>query len=232
MLINYLKIAIRNILRNKFYSSINIIGLSIGLAAFLLILQYVSFQLSYDQFNKNESDIYRVVNDRYQNGKLIQHGTITYSAIGPAMKSDFPEVVNYVRVIPGLNVISYNDKKIGDQNSLFAEASFLKMFTYPLIIGNASTALNAPFSVILTKSLADKLFDVKDNNYASLLGKGIKMDRNSTPYKIAGISRDVPENSHLQFDLLASYLLFIPDRMHGRRQNMTLQILTSGNIYN
>lgn len=205
MLMNYLKIAIRNILRNKFYSSINMIGLSIGLAAFLLILQYVSFQLSYDQFNKNESDIYRIINDRYQNGKLIQHGTITYSAIGPAMKSDFPEVVNYVRVIPGLNVISYNDKKIGDQNSLFAEASFLKMFTYPLIIGNASTALNAPFSVILTKSLADKLFDVKDNNYASLLGKGIKMDRNSTPYKIAGISRDVPENSHLQFDLLASY---------------------------
>ena len=206
MLKNYLKIAIRNILRNKFYSSINIVGLSIGLAACLLILQYVSFELSYDQFNKNESDIYRVVNDRYQNGKLIQHGTITYSGIGPAMKSDFPEVVNYTRVEPELNrIISYNAQKIGGQNLLFVENSFLNMFTYPLIAGNSATALKAPYSAILSQTLAKKIFNVRNNNYTSLLGKGIIVNRNSTPYKITGICRDVPENSHLQFDLLLSY---------------------------
>ena len=79
--------------KNKIFSFINIAGLSIGMAACLLILQYVSFQLSFDQFNKNAEDIYRVVNDRYQNGKLAQHGTITYSAIGKAMQDDFPEVI-------------------------------------------------------------------------------------------------------------------------------------------
>ena len=108
MLKNYLKTALRNMMKNKTFSFINIAGLSIGMAACLLILQYVSFQLSYDQFNKNAADLYRVSNDRYQNGKLIQHGTITYSGIGKAMQDDFPEVVNHARVNPsGGNIITY-----------------------------------------------------------------------------------------------------------------------------
>jgi len=78
MLKNYLKIALRNLLKNKADSAINIIGLSIGMAACLLILEFVSFELSYDRFNKNGDNIYRVANDRYQHGKLVQHGTITY----------------------------------------------------------------------------------------------------------------------------------------------------------
>ena len=84
----------RSISKNKLFSIINIAGLAIGMAACLLILQYVSFELSYDQFNTNADDIYRVANDRYQEGKLVQHGTITYSAIGKAMKDDFPEVMD------------------------------------------------------------------------------------------------------------------------------------------
>src|ERR1700686_4690540 len=100
MIRNYFKIAWRNLKKNKIFSFINITGLAIGMAACLLILQYVSFELSYDQFNKNAADLYRVFNDRYQNGKLIQHGTITYSAIGKAMQDDFPDVVNHVRVVP------------------------------------------------------------------------------------------------------------------------------------
>ena len=95
MLKNYLKVAFRNLWKYKSFSAINIAGLAIGMAACLLILQYVSFKLSYDQFNKNAKDIYRVVNDRYQNGKLIQHGTITYSGISKAMHNDYPEVVNH-----------------------------------------------------------------------------------------------------------------------------------------
>ena len=97
---NYLKIAWRNLMKNKVFSFINITGLALGMTAFLLILQCVSFHLSFDQFNKNANDIYRVYNDRYQNGKLIQHGTITYSAISPAMQADFPEVVNHTRIEP------------------------------------------------------------------------------------------------------------------------------------
>src|SRR5882724_12050955 len=109
MIKNYFKTSFRNMMKNKTFSLINIAGLSIGMAACLLILQYVSFQLSYDQFNKNAGDLYRVYNDRYQNGKLIQHGTITYSAIGKAMQDDYPEVLNHARVEPfGKNIITYN----------------------------------------------------------------------------------------------------------------------------
>src|SRR5882762_11823654 len=117
MLKNYLRVTWRNLMKNKIFSFINIAGLSIGMAACLLILQYVTFELSYDQFNKNVNDLYRVYNDRYQNGKLIQHGTITYSAIGKAMQDDFPEVVNHARIEPyGKSIISNGNKKIGDQN--------------------------------------------------------------------------------------------------------------------
>src|SRR6476620_11479063 len=115
MIRNYFKTAWRNLMKNKVFSFINIIGLSIGIAACLLILQYVSFQLSFDRFNKNAEDIYRVSNDRYQNGKLIQHGTITYSAIGKAMQDDFPEVLNHARVRPASGIIINGDKKIGGE---------------------------------------------------------------------------------------------------------------------
>src|ERR1700754_2792001 len=110
---NYLVTAWRNLKKNKVFSFINISGLAIGMAVCLLILQYVNFELSYDQFNKNVADIYRVNNDRYQNGKLVQHGMITYSAIGKAMQDDFPEVINHARMMPfGSMVVRNGDKKI------------------------------------------------------------------------------------------------------------------------
>jgi len=204
---NYFKTAWRNLMKNKTFSFINIAGLSIGMAACLLILQYVSFELSFDQFNKNTGDIYRVFNDRYQEGKLVQHGTITYSGVGPAMQADFPEVVNHTRIEPwGKSIIAYNTKKIGEQNVLFVENSFLSMFNYPLITRNIATALKEPHSVVLSQSLAKKIFSVNDNSYASILGKGVVFGTDSTPYKITGICKDVPENSHLSFDLLLSYI--------------------------
>src|SRR5215210_7401715 len=126
MLKTYLVIAWRNMRKNKLFSLINMAGLAIGMAACLLILQWVNFELSYDQFNKNAADIYRVYNDRYQNGKLIQHGTITYSAIGKAMQDDYPEVVNYARVMPfGKAIITNNNKKVGEQEVIAVDNSFL-----------------------------------------------------------------------------------------------------------
>ena len=130
MLKSYLKVAFRNLWKYKGFSSINIAGLAIGLAACLLILQYVSFKLSYDQFNKNAKDIYRVVNDRYQQGKLIQHGTITYSAIGKAMNDDFDEVVDNtkMRTTNGV-IIRHNDKKLIEDSVLMVQNSFFSMFS-------------------------------------------------------------------------------------------------------
>ena len=138
------------------------------MAACLLILQYVSFELSFDQFNKNAADIYRVYNDRYQNGKLIQHGTITYSAIGKAMQDDFPEVVNHTRVDPfGKAIITYNNKKIGEQDVLAVDNSFLSMFILSIACRRLQhTALKEPNSVILSETLASKIFEYKEQRFS------------------------------------------------------------------
>src|ERR1051325_11895542 len=169
MIKNYLKTAWRNLWKNKTFSFINIAGLAIGMAACLLILQYVSFKLSYDQFNKNTKDIYRVVNDRYQNGKLIQHGTITYSGIGKAMQDDYPEVINHVRVEPfGRNIISTTDKKVGDVEVLAVDNSFFEMFSYPMIEGDKKTALKNPYEVVLSEKAARKIFDINDDDFTQV----------------------------------------------------------------
>jgi putative ABC transport system permease protein len=207
MLKNYFTIAWRNLINNKTDSSINIIGLSIGMAACLLILEFVSFELSYDRFNKNANDIYRVTNDRFQKGKLVQHGTITYSAVGPAMKADFPEVINYTRMEPmGTQILSTNDKKYEVKNSIAADNEFLSVFSYPLIVGDPKTALKEPNNIVLTETLARKIFSVRDEDYSALLGKTLQIARDSLPYKITGICKDPAENSHLQFEILASYI--------------------------
>jgi putative ABC transport system permease protein len=207
MLRNHFKIAWRNLVKHPVHSLINTAGLAIGLAACLLILQFVSFELSYDQFNKNYKDLYRVTNDRYQNGKLTQHGTITYSGVGKAMRTDYPEVLNNTRVMPyGSLILTINEKKIEAKRGLAVDNSFLSMFSYPLFAGNPQNALTQPNDIILDETLARKIFGVTDNHFESLIGKTVQISRDSLPYKITGICKDVPENSHLQFDMLISYV--------------------------
>ena len=207
MIWNYFKIAWRNLVKNKTFTLINIAGLSIGMATCILILQYVSFELSYDQFNKNAKDLYRVYNDRYQNGKLTQHGTITYSAIGKAMQDDYPEVLNHTRVEPlGSVIMTIGEKKIEDNSAIAVDNSFLQMFTYPLVAGNQETALRDPNSIIISEKLAGKMFAQAKTDYQSLIGKTIIFERDSIPQKITGVCRNVPENSHLQFDMMLSYV--------------------------
>jgi putative ABC transport system permease protein len=207
MIKNYFKIAWRNLINNKVDSFINIVGLSIGMAACLLILEFVSFELSYDRFNGNANNIYRVTNDRYQHGKLVQHGTITYSAVGPAMKKDFPEIIANTRVEPlGAIILSDNEKKYEVKNSMAVDNDFLSVFSYPLLAGDAKTALREPNNIILSETLARKIFGVRTNDFSSVLGKTLQISRDSLPYKITAVCRDVSENSHLQFDLLASYV--------------------------
>src|SRR5476649_801331 len=172
MIKSYFKTAWRNLWKNKVFSLINILGLSLGMAACLLILQYVNFELSYDHFNKNAADLYRVVNDRYQNNKLIQHGTITYSAVSKAMKDDFPEVLNCTRVEPmGNQIIIYKDKKIPKEQSIAVDNSFLSMFSYATLAGDLKSALKEANTVVITETLARKIFDVHGNNFDPYLGK-------------------------------------------------------------
>ena len=211
MLKSYLITAWRNIRKNKVFSGINVIGLAIGMAACLLILQYVNFELSYDQFDKHLPDLYRVYNDRYQNGKLIQHGTITYSGISKAMQNDYPEVIDHSRVEPfGKVIVSYGTKKIGDQEALMVDNSFLSMFSYDFIVGDQRTALQQPYSLVITVSAAKRYFEGHD--LVSALGKAVIIGTDSIPYKITGVIKDVPENSHLSFDMLTSYVTLLAGR--------------------
>lgn len=203
---DYCKTAWRNFSRNRVQAFINLAGLSVSMAACLLILQYVSFQFSFDRFNKHAEDLYRVTNDRYQNGKLVQHGTITYSGISKALLTDYPEVMSATRVEPfAQQIVGNGDKKEGDLAALAVDNSFLSMFSYPMLTGDKTGGLKEPNSAILTASLADKLFGPQRGNYQSLIGKTILISRNPTPYKITAICADVPQNSHLNFDFLVSY---------------------------
>jgi len=217
MIKSYFKTAWRNLWKNKVFSLINILGLSLGMAACLLILQYVNFELSYDHFNQNAPDIYRIVNDRYQNNKLIQHGTITYSGVSKAMKDDYPEVQNYTRVLPmGQQILTYNDKKIPKEQAFAVDNSFFSMFSYPVIAGDSKTALKEANTVVISETLARKIFDIHNNNFDVCIGKLIKVAQDTFPSKVITVLKDVPENSFLQFDMLISYQTII--HSYGNKQ--------------
>jgi putative ABC transport system permease protein len=200
---NNWKIALRHILKNKTSSAINITGLAIGMTACLLMLQFVSFELSYDQFHPNADRLFRVVNDRYQNGKLVQHGTITYSGVPRAMKEDFPgEIEAYTRMEPFRSMILIHEDKKTEEAGIAVDNSFLSMFSFPLIAGDRSNALEQPNTIILSEKLAGKYHpDPKQ-----LLGKMVTIENDPQPYKVTGIAKNVPGNSQLQFDFLFSYV--------------------------
>ncbi len=206
MLSNYLIIAWRNLLKNKAFSAINIIGLAFGLAACLFIFQFVSFELSFDNFNEKLVRTYRVTNDRFQNGKLIQHGTIMYPTIGATMAKDFPEIEEHTRIMPGgdLNV-KIGDKNFRGEQCLFTEEKFFSVFSFKLLAGNKPTLLKDPYTAVLTEKTASKYFDVTDKDYSKLIGKTFIWGLDTRPYAVVGICENIPINSHLQFDALVSY---------------------------
>ena len=221
MLRNYFTIAFRNVAKNKVFSAINIFGLSIGLAACLLIFQFVSFELSYDRFHDKFDRIYRVTNDRFQNGKLIQHGTITYPTIGPTMAKDYAEIEIYTRVFPGgeLN-IRVGDKIFSEDYCHFVDEHFLSVFSFSLLAGERS-ALKEPYSMVLTESLAKKYFTVTNDDYAALIGNTLYWGLDPQPYRVTGICQDVPDNSHIQFKALVSYATLIRPEEHDADNSWT-----------
>ncbi|MCE7059847.1 ABC transporter permease [Dyadobacter sp. CY343] len=205
MIKNYFKIALRNLWKRKAYSFVNLTGLVTGITACLLILQYVSFELSFDRFHQNADRIYRVTNDRFQQGKLIQHGTITYPTIGPTMVKDFNEVDAFTTVSnPGTFKLQ-KDRKIYQEKGLYADENFLSLFTFPLVAGDLKSALKAPYSIILSETNAKRVFNASPKDYPDLIGKTLVLDLDTEPYQITGIMKDLPAASHLQYGILMSY---------------------------
>jgi putative ABC transport system permease protein len=199
---SYLLTTWRNLIRHKTFSIINLSGLAIGMATCLLILQYVGFELSYDAFHQKKSRIYRIRNDRYKDGVAIQQGVVTYPMVPIAMKRDFSEVEDYVRIAPWIadhTLVRYEDKIFREKGLLFAEPSFFKVFSFPLLRGDPKTALREPMSIVLTETRAKEIFGIRDP-----MGQIVTFEA-SMPFKVTGIMRDVPINSHIQFHMLVSY---------------------------
>ncbi|HEY0772409.1 MAG TPA: ABC transporter permease, partial [Sphingobacteriaceae bacterium] len=210
MLRNYFTISWRNIVKNKAFSAINVFGLATGLAACLLIFQFVAFELSFDKFHSKLDRTYRITNDRFQNGKLIQHGTIMYPTIGPTMAKDFPEIEEYARMMPGGDMnIRIGAKNFRGDVGHFVDQRFFRVFDFRLLAGDRATILSEPYTVALSERTARKFFEFNGEDLSSLIGKTFLLSLDPRPYEVKGIFENIPANSHLQFDALISYATLI-----------------------
>ena len=212
MLRNNFKVAYRNLYRQKMSSLINGIGLALGIAASLLILQFVRFEWSYDQFHTHINDLYRLTNDRYQNETLTQHGVITYPSVSKVMKRDYPEIINTTRLIrDSRNYVQRGTVGFEEANLVYADSAFLSMFTFPLLEGDPNTALTTPYALLLSEGQAEKYFGANWRSH-TILGETLTFDH-EIEMTITGVFEEIPDNSHMQFDMLGSYATL--ERLYG-----------------
>jgi len=199
MISEYIKIAIRNLRKQRSSSLINIIGLSIGLASALLIFMFVFNELSYDRFYTNSKNIYKV----YQHS--IVDGTESRDAWTPvpmaaALLTDYPEIQNVVRILQGDNIlITVDNKYFNIKNALYADSSFFEVFSFDPTVSESYRLLSRPHSVVLTKSTAQKIFGNEDP-----VDKLIRFENSPDYYRVAGVSKDPPANSHFEYEMLIS----------------------------
>ncbi len=204
MLRNYVISSFRSILKRKLHSGLNILGLAIGMAGSLLIIQYVSFERSYNDFHENKDEIYRISYSKEKNDVESFNTVLTYSGVGKLMKEQFPEVKDFVRlrpasVITSTALIRYGEDIYEEEDVYFTDPSFFKIFSFELIEGDVDNALKDQFTAIITESMAKKYFGDADP-----IGKTIRKGRDEN-YLITGIMRDTPANSHFNVNLLLSH---------------------------
>ena len=199
---NYFKIAFRSLWKNKGYSTINILGLAVGLATCLVIILYVVDELSYDRFYKNGRNIYRVNADIKFGGNSL-HITQTSDMMGQLLKKDYPQVQEYTRIYNnnGSKLIKKGEGFINEQRVAHVDSTFFRVFDLPAIDGDTKKALDDPNTVVVTESAARKYF-----NDVQAIGKTIeeKDGQSTTPYKITAVVKDIPQNSHLNFEFFFS----------------------------
>jgi putative ABC transport system permease protein len=199
MLKHFFITGLRNFWRNKSSTVMNILGLAIGMATTLLILEYVFNEIGYDRFHKNKDDIYRVIVKQEKEGTISPTSTIT-AAVVPSMAEDFPEVEHFVRFSnPTPAFLTSGDQDFKVENLTYADSALFDVFSFPLIHGDPATALAKPFQVVLTESTAQKIFGNGDP-----LGNVIRFN-NQDNLLVTGVVADFPANSHLNFDALVSF---------------------------
>lgn len=205
MLYSYFRTAVRNFLKHKGYTLLNITGLTLGMVASLFIWQYVKYERSYDSFHTKAKDIYRVEYDQYGQGKLRFECAAAVPAVGPALKNNFPEVLQFTRLFPVSGIMSYESPDRGlvafrEEKMQITDTSVFDIFDFHLISGNSSTALRGPNKAVISRRAAKKYF--ADENP---VGKFMKWSDSNIQFEVTGIFEDVPVNSHIKFDFLFSY---------------------------
>lgn len=198
---NHAKIALRNLWKNKPSTAINILGLTIGITACLLIALFIQHELSFDKFQSKGSRIARVVMEYGFEGSTETHkGTFTSTKVAPVLSRTFPEVEKGVRMTNANAILYLNNEPVTEPNFMYVDSSFFNTFDYEMLQGNASVALNGPRKIVLTESMALKYFGSEN-----IIGKMMEVGSDKTPYEVTGVMRDYPKNSQLQFDFLASF---------------------------
>ena len=201
MFTNYLKIAWRNLWRNKVFSGINVVGLSVGLASCLLLFIYISHELSYDNFQKKADRIVRVTMEYSMEGQVAKI-PVTGTKVAPEFGRQFPEVESGVRMINRDGVVMNGDQQFSEKRIVFADSAFFTLFSFPLRQGNPQTALAGPNQVVLSASTAQKYFGTENP-----LGKTLRINTGGSfrDYSVTGIVEDCPANSQIKYDLLTSF---------------------------
>ena len=188
-------------MKNKTFSIINIVGLASGLACFILIALYVADELSYDRFNEKASRIYRINSDILFGGNNL-HMAVTCDPMGATLKRDYPQVEEYIRFYnsSGSKLIKKGNEFINENNVVHADSTLFNVFTLPAVAGNTKTALNELNTVVITASTAKKYFGTTD-----AVGKTIETNEHrNTLYKVTAVIKDIPHNSHFNFDFIFS----------------------------
>lgn len=198
MIRNYLKVAFRNLTKHKFYSAINILGLSVGIASVLLMALYVQYELSYDKHVPDADRIYRITMQASLSGQDIEAATAT-PHLAPTLLEEFPEVEAYARFRDhGSYIVAYEDTKIREEGIIFADQGAADMFDFDFVIGDPATALAEPNTLVLTEETAKKYFGDEDP-----MGKTLLLD-NEWEYSVSGVIKELPKNMHFQFDIFCS----------------------------
>lgn len=200
MLRNYLKVAWRNLLKNKGFSFINIAGLAIGLACFILIALYVTDELSYDRYNTHFQQIYRVNSNIRMNETELKLA-VASDPLGATMKKDYPQVEQFVRFYNsnGSKLVKKGNQFIEEQKVAHADSTLFEVFTLPAIEGDTRNALNEPNTVVITESTALKYFGT-----THAVGKTLETNEKPSLYKVTAVIKDIPKNSHFNFDMIFS----------------------------
>ena len=222
MIGNFIKLALRHMSKNVTYVMINILGLAVGIACFILIGLFVVHELSYDKFHEKKDEIYRMVLD----GKVGEQEVLSAFTPPPMARTlidEVPEVIDAIRMNSwGETPIKIEDRVIIEDGIAFADSSFFNIFSVPLLYGDPETVLNRPRTMVLSRSTALRYFGKEDP-----VGEALRVGTDTSFYQVTGVFQDLPDQSHFDFNLLASFVsLGVHSREIWLNNNLATYILT------